>query len=71
MGNATRSAYSFRNQLDILSGSDALAGLSFVRCFRTLVSVICRNSGDSSKGTKEEERATRKGVVKKDVVVTL
>ena len=43
---------SFRNQLGILSGQDALLGLSFSRTFCARSSVTFKNSGESSNGRR-------------------
>ena len=58
MGRAIMYEYSFRNQLGILSGPDALLGLSFCRTFCTRSSVTFKNSGESSNGRRVQEELT-------------
>ena len=55
MGRAIMYEYSFRNQLGILSGQDALLGLSFCTTFCTRSSVTFKNSGESSNGRRSRE----------------
>ena len=52
LGTSTRSEYSFRSQFRILTGPDALLGLSLTSNLSTRLSVTCGISGDSSKGKR-------------------